>query len=67
MLDWTPDKLAHNASNQSELQKTRQAIPEFNGGNIRYKGSTQGINQSIEQRTRVTGERRQPSEVIQPA
>ena len=33
MLDWIPDKLAHNAPSQSELQEARQAIPEFNGGN----------------------------------
>ena len=29
MLDWTPDKLAHNAPSQSELQEARQAIPGF--------------------------------------
>ena len=27
MLDWIPDKLAHNAPSQSELQEARQAIP----------------------------------------
>ena len=31
-IDWTPDKLAHNAPSQSELQEARQAIPGFNGG-----------------------------------
>ena len=29
MLDWTPDKLAHNASSQSKLWEARQAIPGF--------------------------------------
>ena len=29
MLDWTPDKLAHNAPSQSELWEARQAIPGF--------------------------------------
>ena len=29
MLDWIPDKLAHNASSQSELWEARQAIPGF--------------------------------------
>ena len=43
MLDWIPDKLAHNAPSQSELWEARQAIPgctqvwqaipEVNGGN----------------------------------
>ena len=33
MLDWIPDKLAHNAPSQSELWEARQAIPEFKGGN----------------------------------
>ena len=29
MLDWTPDKLAHNSPSQSELWEARQAIPGF--------------------------------------
>ena len=29
MLDWKPDKLAHNAPSQSELWEARQAIPGF--------------------------------------
>ena len=29
MLDWTPDKLAHNAPSQSELWEARQAISGF--------------------------------------
>ena len=52
------------------VHQARQAIPEFNGGNPRYKGSAQRvreIDQPDKQRTRATGERRQSSEVIQPA
>ena len=36
------DKLAHNASSQSQLWEARHTIPEFNEGNPRYKGNTQG-------------------------
>ena len=29
MLDWAPDKLAHNAPANQELWEARQAIPGF--------------------------------------
>ena len=74
------DKLAHNASSQSELWEARHAIPGFTkldklsqssmGGTLDIREALRGsreIDQPDKQRTRVTGERRQSSEVIQPA
>ena len=74
------DKLAHNVSSQSELWEARHAIPGFTkldklsqssmGETLDIREALRGskeIDQPDKQRTRATRERRQSSEVIQPA